>query len=157
MSSLYSLLCIHSGRHPGALFCCASTNSCGNSMDYKSSFSLKRLNGSGTCHTVVTDLLQMYNDWHPAGSGLTVADGTWQSILHELRGEAPTSPRGESLWATGGQGLEKIIPCHRMGVYRERAVEWTWGPRAVFALLFARTGPRLTPFHVPRFASRGLL
>ena len=97
MSSLYSLLCIHSGRHPSALFPCASMNSCGNSVDYMPSFFLKKLNGSGTCHIVVTDLLPMYNDWHPFGSGLTVADGTWQSILHKLWGEAPTLPRVESL------------------------------------------------------------
>lgn len=66
-------------------------------MDYKSSFFLKRMNGSGTCHVVVTDSLQRYNDWHPVGRGLTVADGTWQSNLHKLWGEAPTSPRVESL------------------------------------------------------------
>lgn len=86
------------------------------------------------CPTVVMDLLQMYNKWYPVGNGLAAAGSTWQSILHELWGESITLPRVESLWATGGQGLNKTIPCCRMRGYWEHAVEWTCSPRAIFAL-----------------------
>lgn len=127
-------MCIHSGRHSSALFSCALLNSCGISMNYNSSFFLEELQWSRTCPTVVMDLLQMYNKWYPVGNGLAAAGSTWQSILHELWGESITLPRVESLWATGGQGLNKTIPCCRMRGYWEHAVEWTCSPRAIFAL-----------------------
>lgn len=113
-------------------------SSCGISMDYQSSFFLKELHGSRTCRIGVMYLLQMYNEGYPVGNSLMTADSTWQSIFHELWCEISTMPRVESLWATGDQGLEKIILCCRMGFYREHAAEGTQGPRAVFVLPFAR-------------------
>ena len=95
---------------------------CGISMDYQSSFFLKELHGSRTCRVGVMYLLQMYNEEYPVGNSLMTADSTWQSIFHELWCEISTMPRVESLWATGDQGLEKIILCCRMGFYREHAL-----------------------------------
>lgn len=66
-------------------------------MDYKPSVFLKELYGSRTCHIVVTGLIQMHNEWCPVGNALTAADNTWQSILHELRGETTALPKVESL------------------------------------------------------------
>ena len=113
-------------------------SSCGISMDYQSSFFLKELHGGRTCRIGVMYLLQMYNEGYPVGNSLIAADSTWQSIFHVLWCEVTTMPRVASLWATGDQGLEKIIWCCRMGFYREHAVEGTQGPRAVFVLPFAR-------------------